>query len=110
MLCSERVLRCPFPGFIAERSIRSDLRRAAGVSVPLTLLVAVPCVILFQNSANYQAPVRGYEQHLAADVVVTSDLRSGGRELGVPMNAATVVDDVPGVAAASPTVSLGTDR
>lgn len=99
-----RVLRRPFPGFIAERSIRSDLRRAAGVSVPLTLLVAVSCVFLFQTSANYQATSRGYEQHLAADVVVTSDV-SGGRELGVPMNAATVVDDVAGVAAASPTVS-----
>lgn len=98
-----RMLRRPLSGFIAERSIRSDLRRAAGVSVPLTLLVAVPCVILFQESANFQATSRGYEQHLAADVVVTSDV-SGGRDLGIPMYAATVVDGVPGVAAASPTV------
>ena len=99
-----RTLRGSFPSFFAERSIRSNLRRAAGVSVPLTLLVTVPCVILFQDSANSQAASRGYEQHLAADVVVTSDATSG-RELGVPMNAAAVVDGVPGVAAASPTVS-----
>ena len=99
-----RTLRRPLPGFVAERSIRSDLRRAAGVSVPLTLLVAIPCVILFQERANFQASARGYEQHLAADVIVTSDA-SGRRELGVPMNAAAVVDDVPGVAAASPTLS-----
>jgi putative ABC transport system permease protein len=94
------LLRRWFPGFVAERSIRSDLRRAAGVSVPLALLVAVSCVFLFQDSANFQGQSRSYEQQLAADVVVT-----GKVGLGVPMNAATVVEGVPGVAAASARVS-----
>lgn len=94
------LLRRRFGGFVAERSIRSDLRRAAGVSVPLTLLVAVSSVLMFQDSANYQARSRVYADQLTADAVV-----SGGVQLGVPMSAARAVERVPGVRAASASVS-----
>jgi putative ABC transport system permease protein len=90
------LLRRWFGGFVAERSIRSDLRRAAGVSVPLTLLVAVSSVLLFQDSANYQARSHVYADQVTADVVV-----AGGVQLGVPLSAVEALDDVPGVAAAS---------
>jgi putative ABC transport system permease protein len=94
------LLRRWFGGFVAERSIRSDLRRAAGVSVPLTLLVAVSAVLLFQDSANYQARSHVYADQVTADVVVM-----GGVQLGVPLSAADALDDVPGVAAASSSMS-----
>ncbi|MEV0728068.1 FtsX-like permease family protein [Polymorphospora sp. NPDC050346] len=94
------LLRRWFGGFVAERSIRSDLRRAAGVSVPLTLLVAVSAVLLFQDSANYQARSQVYADQVTADVVVT-----GGVQLGVPFSAVDALADVPGVAAASGSIS-----
>ncbi|MFD2794981.1 FtsX-like permease family protein [Promicromonospora vindobonensis] len=94
------LLRRWFGGFVAERSIRSDLRRAAGVSVPLTLLVAVSAVLLFQDSANYQARSHVYADQVTADVVVT-----GGVQLGVPLSTVDALDDVPGVAAASGSIS-----
>ncbi|MEU6721553.1 FtsX-like permease family protein [Nonomuraea sp. NPDC046802] len=89
-----------FGGFLAERSIRSDLRRAAGVSVPLTLLVAVSAVLLFQDSANHQARSRVYAEQVTADAVV-----AGGVQLGVPLSAAGAVERVPGVEAASASIS-----
>jgi putative ABC transport system permease protein len=94
------LLRRWFGGFVAERSIRSDLRRAAGVSVPLTLLVAVSAVLLFQDSANYQARSHVYADQVTADVVLT-----GGVQLGVPLSTVDALDDVPGVAAASRSIS-----
>ncbi|MEV0398058.1 FtsX-like permease family protein [Polymorphospora rubra] len=93
-------LRRWFGGFIAERSIRSDLRRAAGVCVPLTLLVAVSAVLLFQDSANYQARSQVYAEQVTAEVVVT-----GGVQLGVPFSAVEALEDVPGIAAASGSIS-----
>ncbi|MFE7504678.1 FtsX-like permease family protein [Promicromonospora sp. NPDC057488] len=100
LTASGQLLRRWFAGFAAERSIRSDLRRAAGVSVPLTLLVAVSAVVLFQDSANYQARSHVYADQVTADVVVT-----GGVQLGVPLSAISALDDVPGVAAASGSIS-----
>lgn len=94
------LLRRWFGGFVAERSIRSDLRRAAGVSVPLTLLVAVSAVLMFQDSANYQARSQVYAEQVTADAVV-----SGGVQLGVPLSVVDAVEHVPGVAAASASVS-----
>ncbi|KXK60159.1 hypothetical protein AWW66_20295 [Micromonospora rosaria] len=95
-----KLLRSWFGGFIAERSIRSDLRRAAGVSVPLTLLVAVSAVLLFQDGANYQARSQVYADQVTADVVVT-----GGVQLGVPLGAVEALEAVPGVAAATGSLS-----
>lgn len=91
------LLECRFAGFIAVRSIRSDLRRAAGVSVPLTLLVAVGCVLMFQDSANYQATFKAYARQVNADLVIAGD-----NELGVPPAVAKTIVRIPGVAAASP--------
>ena len=89
--------RC-FGGFIAVRSIGADLRRAAGVAVPLSLLVAVGCVLLFQDAANAQARSQQYAEQLNVDLVVT-----GQAQLGVPLGAAQVV--AAGVSASSPSVS-----
>jgi|GEM_PF-4580500 len=89
-----------YGGFMAFRSIRSDLRRAAGVGVPLTLLVAVSSVLMFQDSANYQARSEVYAQQLTADLVVT-----GGVQLGVPLGSAAAAREVSGVEAASASVS-----
>lgn len=94
------ILRRWFGGFVAERSIRSDLRRAAGVSVPLTLLVAVSAVLMFQDSANYQARSHVYARQVIANAVAT-----GGVQLGVPLSAVEAVGQVPGVRAASATIS-----
>ncbi|MET8868854.1 ABC transporter permease [Nonomuraea sp. NPDC004580] len=87
-------------GFLADRAIRSDLRRAAGVSVPLTLLVAVGSVLLLQDGANAQARFRVYAEQVTADAVV-----AGGVQLGVPLSAAGAVARTLGVAAASASVS-----
>ncbi|MBB4920610.1 FtsX-like permease family protein [Streptosporangium saharense] len=93
-------LRRRFEGFVAERSIRSDLRRAAGVSVPLTLLVAVSAVLMFQDSANYQARAQVYAEQVTADAVV-----SGGVQLGVPLSAVNAIEQAPSVATASASIS-----
>lgn len=87
-------------GFLAERSLRSDPRRAAGASVPLTLLVAVCSVMVFQDTANHQARSAVYADQITADLVV-----SGGPQLGVPVGAGESVARVRGVAAASASVS-----
>lgn len=100
LVVTGRSMRRTLSGFVAERSLRADLRRAAGVSVPLTLMVAASVVFLFQDSANFQARSQIYADQVIADVVVT-----GGPQLGVPMSTVPAIAGLPGVAAASATVS-----
>ncbi len=89
-----------FGGFIALRSIGSDPRRAAGVAVPITLLVAVSCVLLFQDSANAQAQAKSYAQQLTVDLVIGDTAH-----VGIPLTVADEVRNLPGVAAVSPRVT-----
>ncbi|GAA2512817.1 ABC transporter permease [Pilimelia columellifera] len=87
-------------GFLAARSIAADRRRAVGLATPLMLMVAVACVLLFQDWATFAGKSRNYEQRLAAELVV-----AGPHMLGVPSVVEQRVATVPHVAAASGTVS-----
>ncbi|MFB9432698.1 ABC transporter permease [Streptoalloteichus tenebrarius] len=93
-------LRTCFGGFMASRSVQADLRRAAGVAVPITVMVATASILLFQDSTTFVAKSRNYGQRLEADLVV-----AGPHQVGVPSVISDRLAGVPGVRAASGVVS-----
>lgn len=94
------VLRRGFGGFMAARGIQADLRRAVSLATPLMLMVGVACLLLFQDWATFAGKTRNYAERLSAELVV-----AGPHMVGVPSVLQARAERIPGVAAASGTVS-----
>ena len=94
------VFRRTVGGFLSLNAIRADVRRAVGVAIPLMLMVGVACLLLFQDWATAAGKSRNYAERLSVDVVL-----AGPHMLGVPAAVQNEVAGIPGVAAASGTIS-----
>ncbi|MFE0463484.1 FtsX-like permease family protein [Kitasatospora sp. NPDC058965] len=85
-------------GHLAAARLRTDPRRAAGAFVPVTLLVAMVCTVLFSQST-----LGGAAQQQAAAGTTAPWLLAAGAP-GVPVQAARAVAAVPGVTAVTQVV------